>query len=130
MTNKRHNPFCWAPKNAKGIVASVQRVFKTGDIRKLTRVAYDHITLNMGFIAHYNVHGFHEVYVDVDKFARKLLTSEMSGEPNYNWRQRDRYVRDGFFSDSYGMPYCQSVADANEGILRAAMKHLKVGASS
>lgn len=116
----------WAPKNAKSIVASVQRVFKTGDISKLTKVAYQHITLNMGFIAHYNVHGFREHYADVTAFAQMLLTSEMSMDPTHNWQNRDRYVRDSFFTDSYGLPYCQSVADANEGILLAARQFLGV----
>lgn len=116
----------WKPLNTKSIIASVERVFKTGDISKLTKVAYNHIIQHMSFIAHYDVNGFRAEYESPVRFAQMLLTSEYSLNPDHNWRQRDRYVQDKFFADNYGLPYCQSVADANRGVLIAARKYLGV----
>jgi hypothetical protein len=116
----------WAPLDVKNIVASVKRVFKTGDISKLTKKAYDHIIQHMGFIAHYNLYGFQAEYSNIQKFAETLMKSENSQNYNYNWHLRARYVRDPFFGNAYGMDYCHSVADANTEILRAAMDYLGI----
>ena len=122
MTLEKGN---WPAQNTKGILASVTRVFKTGDTNKLTKAAYQHITLHMGFIAHYSKNGFADVYRDIDKFARTLLTSEYSNEPEYNGRQAGRYMTDLWFAREYGQAYCQSVVDCNKGILGIVRKYLQ-----
>jgi len=114
----------WKPLNTKGILRSVGQVLAKGNMQHLTKDAYHHITLHMGFIAHYDINGFRDVYRNVAEFARRLLTSEMSNDPGYNERGADHYMRDSFFDKSYGQPYCQSVTDCNVGIVRLAKAHL------
>jgi hypothetical protein len=122
----KHEKGNWAPLDVKNIVASVRRVFKAGDISKLTKKTYNHIIQHMGFIAHYNLYGFQAEYSNIQKFAEMLMMSEYSQNYNYNWSHRDRYVRDPQFSREYGRAYCESVAAANEGILKVAMDYLGI----
>jgi hypothetical protein len=116
----------WPAQDTKNILRSVRRIFETGDIGKLSKKAYNHITLQMGFIAHYNLAGFQDVYSDVHEFAKRILTSEYSNVVDYNRRRAGRYMADSFFVDSYGAAYCQSVCDCNIGIVELAEKYLHI----
>ena len=110
----------WPAQNTKGILASVKRVLVSGDCTKLTKDAYKHITLHMGFIAHYSRPGFCDFYRDTEELRHRLLTSEMSDNPMMNDRNADRYMRDPWFQREYGTEYCQSVVDCNQGIVKLA----------
>ncbi|KKN77855.1 hypothetical protein LCGC14_0355920 [marine sediment metagenome] len=110
----------WSAQNTKGILASVKRVLASGDCTKLTKDAYIHITLHMGFIAHYSRAGFCDVYKDTEKLRHRLLTSEMSDSPMTNDYDADRYMRNPWFQREYGTEYCQSVVDCNQGIVQLA----------
>jgi hypothetical protein len=103
----------------------VRLVFKQNDITKLTKKAYKHITLHMGFIAHYSLYGFQDVYQDVDKFAQRLLTSELSNDAGRNKKIATRYMDDPWFVREYGKAYCQSVSDTNVGIIEIVENFLK-----
>ena len=107
----------WAAQDTKNILRSVQAVFDKQDISKLTKKAYQHITLHMGFIAHYNLAGFQDVYSVLGHFAQVLLTSEYSHSER-NRRDANRYMEDKYFVREYGEAYCQSVCDSNVGVLK------------
>ena len=91
----------WPAQKTKSIIASVRRVMEANDIDKLTKAAYDHIILHMGFIAHYDLAGFQSTYSDVSFFAERLLTSEYSTNLLQNRRDADRYNVD-WFKKEYG----------------------------
>jgi hypothetical protein len=110
----------WAPYNVRSIVNNVNLVFKTKDINKLNKVAYNFIIQHMGFIAHYNLGGFQDVYQDLRKFAKRLQTGELSHDLDSNMRQADCQERDKWFSNSYGEAYCKSKAEAIRGIVNVA----------
>jgi len=114
----------WPAQDTKNIIASVRRVFEKRDIGQLSEKAYHHITLHMGFIAHYSRGGFMNVYSDLADFATNLLTSEYSQDLQHNEKNVDQYVRDNCFIREYGQAYCQSVTDSNRGIVKLARKHL------
>jgi hypothetical protein len=115
----------WPAMNAKSIIASVRRVFEKRDISQLTKVAYQFVTLQMGFIAHYNLGGFCGVYEDLAKFAMALQTSEYSNYINYNKEDANRYERDWFVNE-YGLAYCKSRTEAMLGIVELAEKWMPV----
>lgn len=119
MTQEKGN---WAPYNVRSIVNNVNLVFKAKDIGKLNKVAYNFITQHMGFIAHYNLGGFQDVYQDLRKFAKRLQSGELSHDPNSNLHEADRQERDKWFSDQYGETYCKSKAEAIRGIVNVARK--------
>lgn len=77
------------------IVSNVKSVFKNADINKLRPEAYHFITLHMGFIAHYDIHGFRAEYADLRDFAANLQSSEMSGSRDYNDNWAAELVRRG-----------------------------------
>lgn len=77
----------------KRIAANIRKVFETEDVTHLQRGAYTLITLHMGFIAHYDLHGFQGTYKNPARFARMLQTSEHSDDPAYNSRWADELDR-------------------------------------
>ena len=112
----------WPAVDSKGIIANVELVLRTGDITHLSKKAYEFITLNMGFIAHYNLMGFQCEYGDTREFANRLQTSEYSQDPNYNLNWADSKEHDSQFNKWYGFAYCKSCADAIRGIVYAAQR--------
>ena len=54
------------------ILNSFKKVFKHKNINFLTKDAYNFIMLASGFIAHYNVYGFKDVYQDVEEFSNEI----------------------------------------------------------
>ncbi len=114
----------WKPQNTKGILNSVRKILEFGDIRHLTKDAYEHIILHMGFIAHFSRDGFVDTYRNVALFAEKLLTSEYSNQLDYNTKEAKRYATDPHFAEQYGDAYCQSVVACNVGVVQLAQKHL------
>jgi hypothetical protein len=105
----------WKPYNVDALERTICQVFQKGDIRLLTKATYNFITLNMGFIAHYDLQGFQCDYADLDLFRKSLQTSEYSEDPDYNLRRADRCESDRDFLKWYGEAYCKSEA---EGIRR------------
>jgi len=110
----------WKPYNVKTLEQNTALVFKTGDIRKLNGVTYHFITMQMGFIAHYDLAGFQNAYQDIKVFRETLLTSEYSQDPDYNMRRSFTYERDRDFIKWYGESYCQSVGQGVRAIIKAA----------
>ena len=110
----------WKPHNVKLLEANAALVFKTGDIRKLNGVTYKFITLQMHFIAHYDIHGFQSAYRDIELFAKMLQTSEYSEHLDYNLNWATKYEHDPSFIKWYGEPYCQSVGQGIRAIVAAA----------
>ena len=110
----------WKPHNVERLGQNTALVFKTGDIRKLNGVTYKFITLQMGFIAHYDLAGFQYAYQDIELFRETLRTSEYSRDPDYNMRRSFTYERDRDFIKWYGEPYCRSVAQGIRAIVAAA----------
>ena len=110
----------WKPHNVERLGQNTALVFKTGDIRKLNGVTYKFITLQMGFIAHYDLAGFQYAYQDIELFRETLRTSEYSQDHDYNMRWSMRYERDRDFIKWYGEPYCRSVAQGIRAIVAAA----------
>lgn len=78
--------------NVKGIEKSIESIFKTGDMVKLTKDAYKFVMGESGFIAHYNHNGFIAEYQnDIDRFRRKLHDAAA------DWK---RYKTDSCFAES------------------------------
>ena len=110
----------WKPHNVERLGQNTALVFRTGDICKLNGVTYKFITLQMGFIAHYDLAGFQDAYQDIDVFRETLLTSEYSRDHDYNMRRSKHYELDRDFIKWYGEPYCRSVGQGIRAILQAA----------
>jgi len=115
----------WKPYNVKALKQNVALVFKTGDIDKLNNSTYTFIINHMGFIAHYDLHGFQWSYADLDEFKEKLQTSEYSEHLNHNWDWADSYEGDRDFNKWYGAAYCKSVAEGIRGIITVARNQSK-----
>jgi len=109
----------WRPYNAEFLERNILQVFKTGDIGNLNKATYLFITAHMGFIAHYDLHGFQCEYEDIELFRLKLQTSEYSRNPNYNLEWAERYQGDRQFNEWYGPAYCRSVAQGIRRIVAA-----------
>lgn len=114
----------WPAQDTKSILRSVQAVFDRQDIDMLSKKAYKHIILHMSFIAHYSLAGFQDVYSSLGHFAQTLLSSEYDTDAGRSRRDAGRYMSDKFFAEQYGRAYCQSVCDANIGIVEIAEKFL------
>jgi len=110
----------WKPYNVDYLERNIREVFKLGDIGKLTKGAYQFITLHMGFIAHYDLYGFQCAYADLEWFREMLQRSEYSNDPNYNLNWADRKETDRDFLKWYGYPYCHSVAEGIRRIVKVA----------
>ena len=101
----------WKPYNVEYLDRNIREVFRYGDIGKLSKATYEFITLQMHFIAHYDLHGFRCVYADLDNFRNMLQTSEYSEDLDYNLKWADKKETDRDFLKWYGYPYCHSVAE-------------------
>ena len=99
----------WKPVNSKAIISNIGQIFKTNDITKLNKPTYEFVMNLSGFIAHYNLYGFQENYSDLRSFADDLLSACTEGTA-------DREANDSDFNRWYGHAYCQSKADAINGI--------------
>jgi len=110
----------WKPYNVDYLERNIREVFKSGDIGKLTKGAYQFITLHMGFIAHYDLYGFQCAYADLELFREMLQRSEYSNDPNYNLNWADRKETDRDFLKWNGYPYCHSVAEGIRQIVKTA----------
>ncbi len=113
-------------QDTKNILRSVQAVFDSQDIGKLSKKAYQHIIAHMGFVAHYSLAGFQDFYSSLNHFAQILLSSEYGIDTGRNRRDAGRYMSDKFFAEQYGEVYCQSVCDANIGVVKIAEKFLGI----
>jgi hypothetical protein len=113
----------WKPYNVKAIINNVKLVFKNRDITKLNGPTYKFITLHMGFIAHYSLYGFQDSYQDIEKFAKRLQTSEYSDDHGYTLQRADRQGSDRDFDQWYGAAYNKSIAEAIRGIVEIARKY-------
>lgn len=105
----------WKPLPNKSILASVERVFKTRDIDKLTGPAYKALANMSGFIAHYDINGFKHRYQNTSELAEALLNSGDATRPNY--------YRESWFVERYGKEYCDSKADLYAGLATLAQKY-------
>ena len=113
----------WKPYNTKFITSNITSVFKNRDIHKLSKAAYQFISLHMGFIAHCNLYGFRDSYQDLEDFAKKLQTSEYSEsdhEHNMKWADKRE---GGSFDDQGGHAYNVSIAETIRGIVAVARKY-------
>jgi len=127
----RQEPGKWMPLNSRAIIASVRRVFEEEDMALLTDQAYKHIPLHMGFIAHFNLHGFKAYYAgNLQDFARGLIQGEFCNRTEVSYQQMNevsarRFADDPQFLRDYGPTYCQSVCDASLGIIKLAKEYLQ-----
>jgi len=113
---------------ARGIIRSVEAVFRTGDIDRLTKAAYEFIILHHGFIAHYNIGGFKATYDGrIDEFAKNLIYGE-GGIHAYhekgNFNEAYRQEHDSNFNEWYGAEYCKATGRTMLAICEASEKHL------
>jgi len=100
------------------------KVFSSGDIHPLNKYAYQFITSHMGFIAHFDLHGFRSTYAGIEDFRSMLQTSEYSHDSDYNIKWADRYEADRQFNEWYGAAYCRSVADGIRRIVAVARQQV------
>ena len=106
----------WKPENSKAIIANVESVFKNNDITKLNKSTYQFVANLGGFIAHYDLYGFQGHYEDLRAFADNLLNACTKSTA-------DREANDSDFNKWYGHAYCQSKADAINGIREVVLKY-------
>jgi hypothetical protein len=81
-------------KEVNGILNSIKRILKSGDISKLTKSAYNFLYLSSGFIAHYNRYGFMDYYSgdDCHKFVHDILQNQRYNQwNNFHPGERDYY---------------------------------------
>jgi len=105
----------WKPVNSKAIISNIGQIFKTNDITELNKPTYEFVMNLSGFIAHYNLYGFQENYSDLRSFADDLLSACTE-------ETADREANDSDFNRWYGHAYCQSKADAINGIREVVTK--------
>ena len=87
------------PYNSKSIINNVKRVIETRDMNNLTKVAYDFIYQQSGFIAHYNYNGFIEYYEDsIEQFILDMQ----------NFGKDAEYFGGSWFREQYGDEYVDS----------------------
>jgi hypothetical protein len=115
----------WKPYNVRAITNNVKLVFKTGDINKLNGSAYKFIINYHGFIAHYNLGGFRDVYDGhLTGFAKNLLSSEISNNPTYNEMYANSRAAGGY-DDQGGKAYQKSIVETMRTIIGYAKIYLK-----
>jgi len=106
----------WKAINSQAIINNIESVFKNNDINKLNNPTYSFVANLSGFIAHYNLGGFQDNYRDLRSFAQNLLGACTKGEAYRLGEDRD-------FIKWYGVAYCQSEADAINGIRQVVLKY-------
>lgn len=107
----------WKALPVNAILKNVELVFKTRNCEKLSKTAYNALYLMSGFIAHYNLDGFRSHYSLVVNLAHDILESSDARDP-------ERYTRDAWFPNEYGMEYCASKTELYRGLRELAEKHL------
>lgn len=110
---------------AKAVVRCIRKVAQEKNIDFLTRPAYQFITLKLGFIAHYDLSGFREVYRDLREFFSRLQTSEYSNDKDYNIRWADRQENDSDFNKWYGEENQKNTAWTIREIVKIARQYEK-----
>lgn len=106
------------PINSKALLKNFERVLKTKDIWNLNGTTYKEIMLLSGLIAHTDLGGFKRAYWDL-----RSLVRDISCSPDVI--QHDRYVKDSFFPNEYGMEYCASKAALCKGLGEITKKYEK-----
>lgn len=107
----------WKALNSKAIINNIELIFKSNDITKLNKPTYNFVMNLGGFIAHYDLYGFQANYEDLRQFASDLLDACTENDANYKL--------DSDFIKWYGKAYCQSEADAINGIREVVTKYQK-----
>ena len=87
-------------KQEQAILRSFSQVFKTGNINLLTKDAYKFIMLANGFIAHYDIHGFRDVYKDIGDFSHAIIRNRENnqwsnfrpGDQNYEYMMQEKRI--------------------------------------
>ena len=97
--------------NEKGILKSVEKILRTGDIEYLTKDSYEFISGLSGFIAHYSLGGFKGYYYDVRRLWHDFLKSSDIINPN-------RYIRDDYFKTNEQREYYAAKSRIPSGIAR------------
>lgn len=110
---------------AKALVRNIKKLAEERNIDFLNKSAYQFITLKMGFIAHYDLYGFREVYRDLREFFLELQTSEYSNSKDYNLREADRQESDSDFKKWYGEANQKNTAWTIREIIRIARNYEK-----
>lgn len=110
-------------KKARAIAKNVEDVARKKDIKVLSKDAYEFIILKMGFIAHFNLFGFHDSYEDLRDFFLKLQTGEYSREIDHNLEQANRQEKDLFFKKNYGEENQKNTAWLMREIVHIARKY-------
>ena len=105
------------------IAKNIKRVAEEKDINLLNKPAYQFIILKMGFIAHYDIFGFREVYKDLREFFSRLQTSEYSNDKDYNLRWADSQENDSDFNKWYGEDNQKNTAWVIREIIRIAREY-------
>jgi len=106
----------WKPYNVKAILNNVNLVFKTKDITKLNNPAYSFLHSLNGFIAHYNLQGFHWYYRDLRRLINDL-------DADYLRTDATRDETDIDFEEWYGKAYNKSKADIKRGLADISEKY-------
>lgn len=78
-------------KQASTIANNIAKVIKKQDMDLLSSAAYKYISIQSGFIAHYNLQGFRDYYQnDVMQFAHDILDNKnISSRTNYRQDHKD-----------------------------------------
>lgn len=97
------------PLNVKSVLNNLNLVFKSNDINKLNKPAYNVLHNMNGFIAHYNIQGFKEHYADVKDLINDIKSSTDYTDP-------DRLIKDPWFGSQYGAEYPQSKSTIYNGL--------------
>lgn len=62
------------------IVGNIRKVMTTRNSKNLSKQAYNFLYLSSGFIAHYNLYGFQDVYANVDELAANILNNKANNQ--------------------------------------------------
>jgi hypothetical protein len=114
----------WEPyRNIRQMVFNIEQVFKTGDIKKLHHTTYHFIIGHMGLIAHYDLPGFRDYYGNqLNQLAYDLVNGMGLGTTNFWWA--DKFRSDPWYTNQYGRPYVESVAEGIRKIAEVARDYL------
>lgn len=78
------------PKQQTMIVNNIKKVITNQDISLLSKQAYNFLYLCNGFIAHYNLQGFQDHYIDTSNLKSKILNcQEINQFDNFNKNDSD-----------------------------------------
>jgi ribonuclease HIII len=63
-------------RQIKLIVNNIVKVIKTGNSSLLSKQAYNYLYPASGFIAHYNIYGFQNVYKNTELLRQDILNNQ------------------------------------------------------